>query len=172
MRRVLEGGERLSYGARALNEGGVQSLPRLAFPGGVLIGCSPGFMNVPKVKGTHTAMKSGMLAAETAFQALTVSEGESGTGLFLEDYEKQLKKSWIWKELYAARNVRPSFSTPLGVYGGMLYTGMSSLIGGREPWTLKHHGADSASLKLQSDCKPIGESNTLIRTVRGDIYFT
>ena len=69
VKRILEGGERLSYGARALNEGGVQSLPKLAFPGGALIGCSPGFMNVPKVKGTHTAMKTGMLAAETAFEA-------------------------------------------------------------------------------------------------------
>ena len=156
MRRVLEGGERLSYGARALNEGGVQSLPKLSFPGGALIGCSPGFMNVPKVKGTHTAMKTGMLAAESAYEAISSNQSPSDTGLLLEDYEKRVRSSWVWDELYAARNVRPSFSTSLGIYGGMLYTGISSLIRGKEPWTLKHHGSDSNSLKPKSQCQPIG----------------
>lgn len=76
---LLEGGRRIAYGARALNEGGIQSIPQLAFPGGALIGCSPGFMNVPKIKGTHTAMKSGMLAAECAFEALSCSQTEAPT---------------------------------------------------------------------------------------------
>ena len=150
VKRILEGGERLSYGARALNEGGVQSLPKLAFPGGALIGCSPGFMNVPKVKGTHTAMKTGMLAAETAFEAISSSESPTNTGLFLEDYEKRVKGSWVWEELVAARNARPSFSTFLGMYGGMLHTGISSLIKGKEPWTLKHHGYSFPSVLRSS----------------------
>lgn len=77
--QLLEGGRRVAYGARALNEGGIQSIPQLAFPGGALIGCSPGFMNVPKIKGTHTAMKSGMLAAECAFEALSHPQNESTT---------------------------------------------------------------------------------------------
>lgn len=76
---LLEGGRRVAYGARALNEGGIQSIPQLAFPGGALIGCSPGFMNVPKIKGTHTAMKSGMLAAECAFEALSRPQTEATT---------------------------------------------------------------------------------------------
>ncbi|KAI6654818.1 Electron transfer flavoprotein-ubiquinone oxidoreductase, mitochondrial-like [Oopsacas minuta] len=155
VKRILEGGERLSYGARALNEGGIQSLPKLAFPGGALIGCSPGFMNVSKVKGTHTAMKTGMLAAETAFEVISNSTSTTNTGLYLEDYENRVKGSWVWDELFAARNARPSFSTSLGVYGGILYTGISSLIKGREPWTLKHHGADSNSIKPKTECKPI-----------------
>ena len=162
MQRILEGGERLSYGARALNEGGVQSLPKLAFPGGALIGCSPGFMNVPKVKGTHTAMKTGMLAADSAYEAISSPQTTAETGLFLEDYEKRVRSSWVWEELFAARNVRPSFSTSLGIYGGIIYTGISSLIKGREPWTLKHHGADSTSLKPKSQCKEIGKSSVSV----------
>lgn len=152
--RTLEGGERIGYGARALNEGGVQSLPELTFPGGLLIGCSPGFMNVPKIKGTHTAMKSGMLAAEAVFPRL--SEESSTSGLHVPEYAESLKKSWVWKELHAVRNIRPSFHNYFGLYGGMLYTGVFYwMLRGKEPWTLKHCGLDSDQLKLAKDCVAI-----------------
>jgi electron-transferring-flavoprotein dehydrogenase len=152
--RLLEGGRRVAYGARALNEGGIQSIPQLAFPGGALIGCSPGFMNVPKIKGTHTAMKSGMLAAECAFEALSSPSQSATEGLLLDTYEERVKSSWIWKDLWPVRNSRPSFSR-FGVLGGVLYTGATQLLlRGREPWTLKHHGADHAQLHKASDCTP------------------
>uniref|UniRef100_A0A0D9XLJ1 Electron transfer flavoprotein-ubiquinone oxidoreductase n=1 Tax=Leersia perrieri TaxID=77586 RepID=A0A0D9XLJ1_9ORYZ len=102
VRKILEGGTVLQYGARTLNEGGFQSIPNPVFPGGAIIGCSAGFLNVPKIKGTHTAMKSGMLAAEASFKTLV--EGSS-----MELYWENLKKSWIWEELYKARNYRPAF---------------------------------------------------------------
>ncbi|CAJ0938665.1 unnamed protein product [Ranitomeya imitator] len=122
---TLEGGERIAYGARALNEGGFQSLPKLTFPGGVLVGCSPGFMNVPKIKGTHTAMKSGILAAESIYKQLTDENLQSSTqGLHVTEYEENLKNSWVWKELYSVRNIRPSCHGFLGLYGGMIYTGI------------------------------------------------
>ncbi|KAM8939722.1 electron transfer flavoprotein-ubiquinone oxidoreductase, mitochondrial isoform 1-T1 [Pelodytes ibericus] len=154
---TLEGGNRIGYGARALNEGGFQSLPKLTFPGGVFVGCSPGFMNVPKIKGTHTAMKSGMVAAEAIFKQLTDENLQSSTqGLNVPEYEENLKKSWVWKELYAVRNIRPSCHTPLGLYGGIMYTGVFYWIfRGKEPWTLKHKGLDSDQLKPAKDCTPI-----------------
>ncbi|XP_030624613.1 electron transfer flavoprotein-ubiquinone oxidoreductase, mitochondrial isoform X1 [Chanos chanos] len=154
---TLEGGNRIAYGARALNEGGFQSLPKLTFPGGMLIGCSPGFMNVPKIKGTHTAMKSGMLAAEAIFKKITDDNLDSQTaGIHVPEYEENLKKSWIWKELYSVRNIRPSFHNYFGLYGGMIYTGIFYWIfRGKEPWTLKHAGMDSAQLKPAKDCTPI-----------------
>ncbi|XP_014437884.1 electron transfer flavoprotein-ubiquinone oxidoreductase, mitochondrial [Tupaia chinensis] len=157
VRPTLEGGKRIAYGARALNEGGLQSIPKLTFPGGLLIGCSPGFMNVPKIKGTHTAMKSGALAAEAVFSQLTREGVQSGTkGLHVTEYEDNLKKSWVWKELYSVRNIRPSCHGVLGVYGGMVYTGVFYWIfRGMEPWTLKHKGADSEQLKPAKDCTPI-----------------
>ena len=163
----------MAYGARALNEGGIQSIPQLAFPGGALIGCSPGFMNVPKIKGTHTAMKSGMLAAECAFEVLshpqseTPTKGESHShpthtsrwflhsGLLLDTYEDRVKASWIWKELWTVRNARPSCSSPLGFLGGVVYIGVTQvLLRGREPWTLKHHGADYTHLHQAKHCTP------------------
>ncbi|XP_073461934.1 electron transfer flavoprotein-ubiquinone oxidoreductase, mitochondrial [Aquarana catesbeiana] len=154
---TLESGTRIAYGARALNEGGFQSLPKLTFPGGVLVGCSPGFMNVPKIKGTHTAMKSGMLAAESIFKHLTDANLQSSTqGLSVPEYEENLRKSWIWKELYSVRNIRPSCHTVFGLYGGMVYTGIFYWIfRGKEPWTLKHKGLDSNQLKPAKDCTPI-----------------
>ena len=170
---TFEGGTRIGYGARALNEGGIQSIPKLAFPGGALIGCSPGFMNVPKVKGTHNAMKTGMLAAECAFEALNKSEQQSGelkgvsllmcsplpsssTGLYLDTYEERVKSSWAWKELMQIRNVRPSFNSSLGFWGGMVYTGLFSwLLRGKEPWTLKHHQVDAKTLKQAIDSQAI-----------------
>ncbi|XP_022367313.1 electron transfer flavoprotein-ubiquinone oxidoreductase, mitochondrial [Enhydra lutris kenyoni] len=154
---TLEGGKRIAYGARALNEGGFQSIPKLTFPGGLLIGCSPGFMNVPKIKGTHTAMKSGILAAESIFNQLTNESLQSKTiGLHVTEYEDNIKKSWMWKELYTVRNIRPSCHGVLGVYGGMIYTGVFYWIfRGMEPWTLKHKGSDSDQLKPAKDCTPI-----------------
>lgn len=154
---TLEGGKRIAYGARALNEGGFQSIPKLTFPGGVLIGCSPGFMNVPKIKGTHTAMKSGILASEAVFSHLTNENLQSKTkGLDVPEYEENLKKSWVWKELYSVRNIRPSCHGALGIYGGMIYTGIFYwILRGMEPWTLKHPGADSDQLKPAKDCTPI-----------------
>ncbi|XP_062514675.1 electron transfer flavoprotein-ubiquinone oxidoreductase, mitochondrial-like [Corticium candelabrum] len=156
VRLTLEGGERLAYGARALNEGGFQSIPKLVFPGGALIGCSPGFMNMPKIKGTHTAMKSGMLAAESAFEAITSKNDNNTKGLLLSSYESRLQSSWVYEELKGVRNIRPAFNTSLGLYGGILYMGLVYFIlRGKEPWTLKHHGVDSEHLKAANESKPI-----------------
>lgn len=140
----IEGGERLSYGARALNEGGFQSIPQCEFPGGMLIGCDAGFMNVPKIKGSHTAMKSGMLAAETIFAKKT--DGSAS-------YQKALQDSWIWDELYKVRNIRPAFQK--GFWSGMLYSALDTyLFRGRAPWTLRHH-ADHTAMKPAIDSKKI-----------------
>jgi electron-transferring-flavoprotein dehydrogenase len=122
---VLKGGTCISYGARALNEGGYQSIPKVVFPGGALIGCTAGFLNVPKIKGTHTAMKSGILAADAAFTAL---ESDAEGAIQLYDYEDKLKESWIYKELYQVRNMRPSFHTKLGIYGGIIYSGLEAFL--------------------------------------------
>lgn len=152
-RSVLEGGRCISYGARALVEGGFQSIPKVAFPGGALIGDTAGFVNVPKVKGTHNAMKSGMLAAEAAFAAL--QDTNEGT-VFLYDYEDKLRRSAIWKELREVRNMRPSFHTPLGLFGGILYSGLEAyILRGKAPWTLRHKTADHAATKPADRCRKI-----------------
>ncbi|TPX18882.1 uncharacterized protein E0L32_011434 [Thyridium curvatum] len=152
-RSVLEGGKCISYGARALVEGGFQSIPKVAFPGGALIGDSAGFVNVPKIKGTHNAMKSGMLAAESAWTALT--EGDADGSVFLFGYEDALRKSPIWKELKEVRNLRPSFQTPLGLLGGLAWSGLDTfLLKGRVPFTFKHH-PDYAATKPADQCKKI-----------------
>ncbi|KAF2718864.1 electron-transferring-flavo protein dehydrogenase [Polychaeton citri CBS 116435] len=146
--QYLEGGKCISYGARTLNEGGFQSIPKCAFPGGALIGDTAGFLNVPKIKGTHTAMRSGMLAAEATYSALS-SESDKEGSVFLFDYEDKLRSSSIWKELKQVRNMRPSFHTALGIYGGILYSGLEAfLFRGKMPWTLKHHEGDHAATKL------------------------
>jgi len=151
IRPTFEGGRRISYGARALNEGGLQSLPKLTFPGGVLIGCEAGTLNMPKIKGTHTAMKSGMLAAEAAFAAL--GRGESAPAE-LAGYAEAFERSWVRTELHEARNVRPSFKW--GLIGGTLYTGIDQLLlRGKAPWTLKHGHADNETLRPAKDCAPI-----------------
>ncbi|KAB5543065.1 hypothetical protein GE09DRAFT_237097 [Coniochaeta sp. 2T2.1] len=150
---VLEGGKCISYGARALIEGGFQSIPKCSFPGGALIGDTAGFVNVPKIKGTHNAMKSGMLAAEAAWEALKDGNNDS---VFLYDYEDKLRKSWIWKELKEVRNMRPSFHSPLGIWGGVAYSGIEAfLLKGRVPWTLKNKISDHASTKHADKCKKI-----------------
>jgi electron-transferring-flavoprotein dehydrogenase len=150
---VLEGGKCISYGARTLVEGGFQSIPKVAFPGGALIGDTAGFVNVPKVKGTHTAMRSGMLAAEAAYDALTSTNDGS---VFLYDYEDKLRASTIWSELKTVRNMRPSFHTPLGMYGGIVYSGLEAyVLRGKEPWTFNHGKPDHASTKLAEQCKKI-----------------
>ena len=150
---VLEGGKCISYGARALNEGGFQSIPKVAFPGGALIGDTAGFLNVPKIKGTHTAMKSGMLAAEATWTALERSDGGS---IFLYDYEDALRNSSIWKELKEVRNMRPSFHNPLKLYGGIMYSGLEAYVfKGRVPWTLKHKTTDFAATKTADECTKI-----------------
>ena len=150
IRKFFEGGRRISYGARALNEGGFQSVPRLSFPGGVLIGDTAGFLNVPKVKGTHMAMKSGIEAAEALFAHLT-AEGQTGHECL--GYAERLKQSWLWDELYQVRNIRPSFRW--GLFGGIAYSAIDTyVLKGRAPWTLRHH-ADHTQLKKASDCTPI-----------------
>lgn len=150
---VLEGGKCISYAARTLVEGGFQSIPKCAFPGGALIGDSAGFVNVPKIKGTHTSMQSGMLAAEAAYSALTDPKG--GT-VFLYEYEDALRSSSIWTELKEVRNMRPSFHSALGLYGGVVYSGLEAfLLKGKVPWTLKHAKPDYATTKLADDCRKI-----------------
>ena len=119
IRPIFEGGKRIAYGARARNEGGFQSIPKLVFPGGLLIGCGAGFLNVPKIKGSHNAMKTGMLAAEVAFEALAASD--SGDGV-LAAYPQKLEGSWVYRELRKVRNFRPAFAK-LGLWGGMLFGG-------------------------------------------------
>ena len=150
IRNVFEGGRRIAYGARALNEGGFQSVPKLSFPGGVLIGDTAGFLNVPKVKGTHMAMKSGIEAAEALFAHLTV-EGQTGHEVL--GYAERLKQSWLWDKLYQVRNIRPSFRW--GLLGGIAYSAIDTyLLKGRAPWTLHHH-ADHTQLRKASECAPI-----------------
>ena len=139
IRPAFEGGRRVAYGARALNEGGFQSIPTLICPGAAIIGCAAGFLNVPKIKGTHNAMKTGMIAAEAIATALA-----DDTGPLLEAYPAALKKSWVWDELYRVRNIRPAFRW--GMWAGLLYAGLDTyLFRGKAPWTLRHH-ADHDSL--------------------------
>ena len=152
IRTMLEGGRRVAYGARALNEGGFQSIPKLTFPGGLLIGCSAGFLNVPKIKGSHNAMKSGMLAAEAAFAALMSGNDEGGE---LTDYSQALENSWVYEELRKARNFRPAFAR-WGLLGGTLYGGFDlKVLGGRAPWTFRHEHEDHSRLKHASEAPKI-----------------
>ena len=151
--QVLEGGRRVAYGARAITEGGLQSVPKLAFPGGALIGCSAGFVNVPRIKGSHNAMKTGMLAAEAAVAALQASR-EADT---LDEYQSAYERSWVYEDLSKVKNVKPMWSK-LGLLFGMSLGGLdmwlNTLFGfGLGTW--KHGKADYATLKPASECKPI-----------------
>src|SRR5579862_411903 len=146
---LLSKGKRIAYGARSLIEGGLQSIPKLSFPGGVLIGDTAGFLNVPKIKGIHNAMKSAMVAAENIFQLVKNATGEECVA-----YPEQLKKSWLWNDLYLARNIRPAMHW--GLTPGLLYSALDTyLFRGRAPWTLRHARPDHASLEKAAKCKKI-----------------
>ena len=152
IREILEGGRRVSYGARAINEGGWQSVPTLAFPGGALIGCSAGFVNVPRIKGTHTAMKSGMLAAEAAAEALGAGRG----GDTLDAYQPAVNASWIAKELKMVRNAEPAVAK-LGPFLGTLWSGVDMWmrqLGIGLPYTFRHH-RDNEGLWRKDMVRPI-----------------
>ena len=152
IRAEIEGGKRVSYGARVINEGGYQAIPTLAFRGGALIGCSAGFVNVPRIKGSHTAMKSGMLAAEAAFDAIAADRSAD----VLESYEPAVRSSWIAKELYLVRNAQPAVSH-WGALLGSAYAGLDmwlGYLGLKLPWTLKHE-PDHKRLARKQQVKPI-----------------
>ncbi|HED12909.1 MAG TPA: electron transfer flavoprotein-ubiquinone oxidoreductase [Gammaproteobacteria bacterium] len=145
---MLNGGRRIAYGARCLVEGGFQSIPQLVFPGGVLIGDAAGFLNVARIKGTHTAIKSGMLAAEAAFTALQQDQAAS-----LESYSSTLQQSHIWSELKEVRNIRPGFHR--GLLAGLTNAALEAYVfRGKAPWTLRNH-ADHKQLKEARNCLPI-----------------
>ncbi len=148
----LKGGRRISYGARALNEGGLQSMPKLTFPGGVLVGCDAGFLNLPKIKGSHTAMKTGMLAAESLFAELkNGSEGHNE----VTAYATAVEQSWVYDELYRARNTYPAFHK-WGLWGGVMFTGIDQILfRGKLPFTLHVRKPDHECLQLASDSKKI-----------------
>jgi len=151
--KYLKGGKRIAYGARAITEGGLQSIPKLAFPGGALIGCSAGFVNVPRIKGSHNAMKSGMLAAEAAVAAIA----EERSADTLTDYEENLKESFVYQDLKRVRNVKPlwsRFGTVIGV--GLAAADMwMNHLGIGLPYTLKHKKADHESLVKLEKAKKI-----------------
>ena len=155
IRPMLEGAKRLAYGARALNEGGLQSIPKLVFPGGALIGCAAGFLNVPKIKGSHNAMKTGMLAAEAAFEAITGATEATEAPAELTAFPQKFESSWVYEELHKARNFRPAFSK-WGLYGSMLYGGLDlKVLGGKAPWTFHHKHADHECLKPAAEMPTI-----------------
>ncbi len=149
VRGMLEGGKRIAYGARALNEGGLQSIPKLVFPGGALIGDGAGFLNVPKIKGTHTAMKSGMVAAEAVAAAIA-----GARPAVLDAYPAALGQSWVYEELRGVRNIRPGFAK-WGFWGGMANAAVDTYVfRGKAPWTLGHH-TDHDSLKRAAEAPRI-----------------
>jgi electron-transferring-flavoprotein dehydrogenase len=170
IRKHLQGGTCLSYGARVLNEGGLHAIPeKFTFPGGALIGCSAGFLNAVKIKGTHTALKSGMLAAESIVEAM-LKEGDemvptvAETGelpdpsttppVEIKSYQEAVEKSWIHDELYQVRNCHQAFAK-WGVLGGLAYSGLAAHVTkGREPWTLRDHGRDCDQTSKAADVKP------------------
>jgi electron-transferring-flavoprotein dehydrogenase len=149
IRPTFEGGRRIAYGARAISAGGMQSIPKLIFPGGALIGDTAGFLNMPKIKGTHTAMKSGTVAAEAVFAAVAAGRGADEVA----EYPEQLRQSWLWEELYQVRNVKPSFSW--GLWAAIAYSALDTyLFRGKAPWTF-HHKPDHAKLKKANECPKI-----------------
>jgi electron-transferring-flavoprotein dehydrogenase len=150
IRGFFEGGKRLAYGARAITAGGLNALPELVFPGGALIGCDAGFLNASRIKGSHAAIKTGMLAAEAAFAA--VGEGRSGDTL--EAYPAAFRASWLHDELYRARNFKPMMSK--GLLTGTLLVGIDQvLFRGKAPWTLHNTHADHEMLRPAAECQPI-----------------
>ena len=150
IRTFFEGGKRISYGARAITAGGLQSLPKLTFPGGALIGCDAGFLNASRIKGSHAAIKTGMLAADAAFDALTANRQHDE----LVSYTSAFEKSWLHDELHKARNFKPLMSK--GLYTGTLLVGIDQVVfGGKAPWTLHHKHADHECLRPASEFQAI-----------------
>jgi len=150
IRKFFEGGKRLAYGARAITAGGLQSLPKLVFPGGALIGCDAGFLNASRIKGSHAAIKTGMLAADAVFDALNNGRQYDE----LSAYPAAFEKSWLHEELHKARNFKPSMSK--GLLTGTLLVGIDQvLFGGKAPWTLHHSHADHECLKPAANYSPI-----------------
>jgi electron-transferring-flavoprotein dehydrogenase len=146
---LLRDGRRIAYGARALNEGGWQSLPKLSMPGALIVGCAAGLLNVPKIKGAHTAMKSGMLAAQATMDALV----SDNVATDITDYDTAVRNSWIGEELRRARNIRPGFSR--GLYLGLANAALDTyVLRGRAPWTFKHK-PDHTQLETTAKHKPI-----------------
>jgi electron-transferring-flavoprotein dehydrogenase len=149
IKKMIEGGKRISYGARALIEGGVQSLPKMFMPGALLIGCNAGTLNMPKIKGSHTAMKSGIIGAEA------IDEYFRDNLSSLDNFENKFTNSWAYKELYAARNVKP-FITKFGLLIGTILTGIDQILfRGKLPFTLNHAHADHETLMPANKCKKI-----------------
>jgi electron-transferring-flavoprotein dehydrogenase len=154
IRDTFAGGKRLAYGARAINEGGLQSVPSLAFPGGALVGCSAGFVNLPRIKGSHNAMKTGMLAAEAAFAAL----GEGRQRDTLAAYDEAWRTSWVYEDLWKVRNVKPGLKW--GLWAGMVHGGAQMWLadlglGALAPWTLRHARPDHEALRPAAQMPPI-----------------
>lgn len=150
IRKFFEGGRRLAYGARAITAGGLQSLPKLVFPGGALIGCEAGFLNASRIKGSHAALKTGMMAAEAAFKALTAKRQHDE----LSAYETNFEQSWLHEELHKARNFKPLMSK--GLYAGTFLVGIDQVVfGGKAPWTLHHKHADHECLRPAAEFTPI-----------------
>ena len=146
IRGFFEGGKRVAYGARAITAGGLQSLPKLVFPGGCLIGDDAGFLNASRIKGSHAAIKTGMLAAEAAFEALGAGRERDELGAYPEAF----RQSWLFDELYRARNFKPWMAK--GLYTGSLMFGMDQMVfGGKAPWTLRHRHADNETLKKKTE---------------------
>jgi electron-transferring-flavoprotein dehydrogenase len=150
IRHFFEGGKRISYGARAITAGGLQSLPKTVFPGGALIGCDAGFLNTSRIKGSHAAIKTGMLAADAAYAALGAGRQHDE----LTSYPAAFEQSWLHEELHVARNFKPWMAK--GLVLGTLMTGIDQILfKGKAPWTLRHHHADHECLRPASDFKPI-----------------
>jgi electron-transferring-flavoprotein dehydrogenase len=149
--QYLEGAERVSYGARAVNKGGLQSLPKMSFPGGVLAGCEAGTLNGAKIKGSHTAMKTGMLAAEGVYEALQSDIPDDTAG----NYEQRFKDSWVWKELHAARNFGPAQHKFGNLLGAAFIWIDQNILRGKLPFTLRNTDADHAALIAAKDAQPI-----------------
>jgi electron-transferring-flavoprotein dehydrogenase len=148
IRETFEGGRRVAYGARAVSSGGFQSIPKLTFPGGLLVGDTAGFLNLPKIKGSHTAMKSGMTAAEALFETLAMPDAREAVS-----YPDKLRKTWLWDELHRVRNIRPSFYR--GRWAGLAYSALDTFVlRGKAPWTF-HNTPNHTALARAADSKPI-----------------
>jgi electron-transferring-flavoprotein dehydrogenase len=150
MRSFLEGGKRIAYGARAINASGLQSLPKLVFPGGALVGCDAGFLNAPRIKGSHAAIKTGMLAGDAAFDAVASGRSNDELGAYPAAFES----SWLHDELHRARNFKPHLDRGLAV--GAILWGIDQIVfRGKAPWTLHRKEPDHAKLKPAAQCAPI-----------------